>query len=81
MDKTIGIFGGGQPITKAKDFEKIDILKERAKAIYRIDELGQIRRSHENPEIMKLYKEFLGHPGSHLAHHLLHTTYTKKDIY
>jgi iron-only hydrogenase group A len=75
------IFGGGQPITKAKDFEKIDIFKERAKAIYRIDEQELLRRSHENPYIIKLYDEFLGEPGSHLAHKLLHTTYSKKEIY
>ncbi|OQC50441.1 MAG: NADP-reducing hydrogenase subunit HndC [Tenericutes bacterium ADurb.Bin024] len=75
------IFGGGQPITKAKDFEKIDVLKERAKALYRIDQSGKIRRSHENPHVLKLYEEFLGHPGSHLAHKLLHTTYSKKDVY
>ena len=75
------IFGGGQPITKAKDFEKIDIFKERAKALYKIDEEVVLRRSHENPYIIKLYDEFLGKPGSHLAHKLLHTTYSKKEVY
>lgn len=75
------IFGGGQPITKARDFEKINIFKERAKAIYRIDEEVIIRRSHENPFVIKLYEEFLGSPGSHVAHHLLHTTYSKKEVY
>ena len=73
--------GGGQPIVKAKDFEKIDVRKERAKALYQIDKDIKVRRSHENQSVIKLYKEFLGQPGSELAHKLLHTTYSKKDIY
>lgn len=73
--------GGGQPIVKAKDFEKIDVRKERAKALYQIDHDHQVRRSHENQSVIKLYKEYLGEPGSELAHKLLHTTYSKKDVY
>ena len=75
------VFGGGQPITKAKDFEKIDVRKERAKALYQIDSSGSIRRSHENPHVIKLYEEYLDKPGSKLAHKLLHTTYSRKDVY
>jgi iron-only hydrogenase group A len=75
------VFGGGQPITKAKAFEKIDIRKERAKALYQIDSDVKLRRSHENPYIIKLYEEYLGKPGSKLAHKLLHTTYSKKEVY
>ena len=63
--------GGGQPIVKAKDFEKIDVRKERAKALYQIDKDIKVRRSHENQSVIKLYKEFLGQPGSELAHKLL----------
>ena len=40
-----------------------------------------IRKSHENPYIRKLYEEFLGEPGSHKAHELLHTGYTPRENY
>lgn len=75
------VFGGGQPITKASIFEGLDIRKERAKALYSIDSAGSVRRSHENPNIIKLYQEYLGEPGSKLAHKILHTHYSKKEIY
>uniref|UniRef100_A0A7V4KEK6 4Fe-4S dicluster domain-containing protein n=1 Tax=Fervidobacterium pennivorans TaxID=93466 RepID=A0A7V4KEK6_FERPE len=68
------IGGGGQP--KSLD---PDILKKRAQAIYTIDELSVLRRSHENPDIIKLYEEFLEKPNSHIAHHLLHTHYTDRS--
>ena len=44
-------------------------------ALYRADAGLPIRKSHQNPSIQKLYEEFLGEPGSHCAHTLLHTTY------
>ena len=71
--------GGGQPIQPqyVKNFE--DIRVARAKALYSIDEASVIRKSHENPEIKAIYKEFFGEPGSHLAHEILHTTYVKRD--
>ena len=71
--------GGGQPIHPQyiKNFE--DIRVARAKALYSIDEASVIRKSHENPEIKAIYKEFFGEPGSHLAHEILHTTYVKRD--
>ncbi|MBO8160210.1 MAG: iron hydrogenase small subunit [Thermosipho sp. (in: Bacteria)] len=68
------IGGGGQP--KSLD---PDILKKRANAIYSIDERSTLRRSHENPDVQKLYAEFLEHPNSHLAHELLHTYYTDRS--
>ncbi len=68
------IGGGGQPYHHGD----IGILKKRAAAIYREDEGKAIRKSHENPFIIKLYKEFLGEPGSELAHKLLHTHYFDK---
>lgn len=73
------IGGGGQPLHHGN----IEILKARAAAIYREDAGKQIRKSHENPEIIQLYKEFLGQPMSEKAHHLLHTEYfdKKKKIY
>jgi len=73
--------GGGQPIIKAKQFEKTDARKQRAKALYQIDFEGITRRSHENYYVNKLYEDFLGEPGSDLAYKLLHTTYSKKDVY
>lgn len=73
------IAGGGQPIVDAKTSEKIDIKKERAKAIYTEDEAQTVRKSHKNPYIVALYEEFLGKPNSHLAHELLHTHYIKRS--
>lgn len=68
------IGGGGQPYSLDKD-----ILEKRMKGIYTIDELSVIRKSHENPSIKRLYEDFLGEPNSHLAHELLHTTYTDRS--
>ncbi|MDY0255002.1 MAG: NADH-dependent [FeFe] hydrogenase, group A6 [Tenuifilaceae bacterium] len=74
------IGGGGQPLHHGNS----DILKARSAAIYREDAGKPIRKSHENPYIIKLYEEFLGKPMSEKAHHLLHTHYFDKgtkDIY
>ncbi|MDP4289821.1 MAG: NADH-dependent [FeFe] hydrogenase, group A6 [Bacteroidota bacterium] len=65
------IGGGGQPYHHGDT----SILKARFKAIYREDAGKTIRKSHENPYIIQLYKEFLGKPCSELSHHLLHTKY------
>jgi len=65
------IGGGGQPYHHGD----AEILKKRQKAIYREDSNKTIRKSHENPYIVKLYEEFLGQPLSEKAHHLLHTEY------
>ena len=72
--------GGGQPQVHANIRNNVDIRAERAKALYTLDKGMKIRKSHENPEIQTLYKEYLGKPGSHLAHELLHTTYVKRKI-
>ena len=71
--------GGGQPIVSAKDRMDKDIRVERAKAIYSEDKNLPIRKSHDNPYIKKLYEEYLGEPGSHKAHGLLHTHYIARD--
>ncbi|MBC7124607.1 MAG: iron hydrogenase small subunit [Bacteroidales bacterium] len=73
------IGGGGQPLHHGNSA----IIKARMEAIYREDAGKPIRKSHENPYIVKLYEEFLGKPMSEKAHHLLHTHYfsKKKDIY
>ncbi len=69
------IGGGGQPIHHGDS----SILKARTKAIYAEDAGKPIRKSHENPYIIKLYEEFLGKPMSEKAHHLLHTAYFDKS--
>ena len=75
------IMGGGQPIKSAKIQETVNVREKRAKAMYTIDEKSTIRKSHENPVVQKIYQEFLGEPGGHLAHELLHTHYEKKEKY
>lgn len=65
------IGGGGQPYHHGN----ADIIKKRQLAIYQEDKNKTIRKSHENPYILKLYEEFLGKPLSEKAHHLLHTEY------
>lgn len=75
------VMGGGQPIKSSKIRREIDVRKLRADGLYSIDEKSQIRKSHENPVVRKLYEEYLEKPGSYRAHKLLHTHYTKKDKY
>ena len=70
------IGGAGQPYHHGH----IEILKARRDALYAEDEGKQLRKSHENPDIQKLYKEFLGQPLSEKSHHLLHTHYFDKSI-
>ena len=67
--------GGGQPYHHGHS----EILGKRAAAIYAEDERKVIRKSHENPSIIRLYEEFLGEPGSKKAHSLLHTEYFPKS--
>ncbi len=69
------INGGGQPY----HFGNEEILQKRLEAIYKADTELPIRKSHQNPSIIKLYDEFLGEPGSHVAHKLLHTTYVDRS--
>ncbi len=75
------IMGGGQPIKSSKIRSKVDVRKLRADALYDIDEKSVIRKSHQNPVIKKIYKEFLEKPGSHIAHELLHTHYVEREKY
>lgn len=67
--------GGGQPIPT-----NADIRKKRAAAIYQEDMNKEIRKSHENPEIVNLYEDFLGRPLGEKSHHLLHTKYLDRSI-
>ncbi len=68
------INGGGQPFLHGDTA----LLEKRMKGLYTEDERKTLRLSHENPDIQKLYAEYLGEPGSEKAHHLLHTTYKQK---
>lgn len=70
------IGGGGQPIPTNEE-----IRKKRTEAIYAEDMSMEIRKSHENPEIIKIYKEFLKEPLGEVSHKLLHTTYKKRNHY
>ena len=72
--------GGGQPQVPGSVRNTVDIRAERAKALYSQDAAMPLRKSHENPAIIKLYEEYLGKPGSHKAHEILHTTYVKRKI-
>lgn len=70
------IAGGGQPIPATAE-----VKKKRMEAIYRADRDMPVRKSHENPAIQQLYKEFLGKPLGEKSHHLLHTHYTARGKY
>ena len=72
------VTGGGQPIVPARVQMVTNVKAERAKALYSEDEKLAIRKSHKNPDIIKLYDEYLEKPGSHKAHELLHTHYTAR---
>ena len=63
--------GGGQPIHDGEEYAA-----RRAPVLYEYDRRMSIRFSHENPQILKLYEEFLGKPRSETAHHLLHVERT-----
>ena len=67
------IGGGGQPIGTTNA-----VRKKRIQALYELDRSLPLRKSHENPEIITIYKEFFGQPLSHKSHELLHTTYSEK---
>lgn len=73
--------GGGQPIQPSEVRSWIDLRAERAKAIYEEDESLPLRKSQDNPNVKRLYKEYFDHPGSHRAHELLHTHYTPRENY
>ena len=65
------IDGAGQPLHHGNS----DVIKARWEAIYQADREMPIRKSHENPSIQAIYKEFLGEPCGHKSHELLHTHY------
>ncbi|WP_423364270.1 NADH-dependent [FeFe] hydrogenase, group A6 [Mycoplasma sp. P36-A1] len=69
------IAGGGQPYTHGN----LEVIEKRMQATYQIDSDKTIRESHKNPDIIKLYEDFLDKPGSHKAHELLHTHFISRD--
>ncbi len=73
--------GGGQPIVPASVRNNEDVRALRAAGLYNDDENLPVRKSHKNPDIKAIYDEFFGEPGSHKAHHILHTGYTERTKY
>ena len=79
------IAGGGQPYVRPcflpnEDSDILDTFRQkRAQALYSEDERQVLRQSHNNPQIRKLYEDYLERPNSHKAHELLHTTYQARE--
>lgn len=71
------VSGGGQP-KLLMDTDREEAYAARRAATFAHDRELAYRKSHENPAIKKIYEEFLEEPNSHIAHHLLHTTYCNK---
>lgn len=67
------IGGGGQPIPT-----DLEIRAKRISGIYTADQRMELRKSHENPAVQQLYKDFLGRPLGHRSHELLHTHYVAR---
>lgn len=73
--------GGGQPIQHAVVRNFVDLRARRAAALYEADKDMSLRKSHESEAVKRLYAEFLGEPGSHKAHEVLHTSYVARPKY
>lgn len=71
------IVGGGQP----RVADRSAAWTARRAGLYSVDEGKKLRKSHENPAIIEVYKTYLGAPLGEKAHHLLHTTYTPRGRY
>ena len=65
--------GGGQPIHEGKEMAAV-----RGDKLWNLDARAAIRFSHENPDVLDLYKDYLGKPNSHRAHELLHVDHLAK---
>lgn len=74
------INGGGQPQVPGYVRNTVDVRAKRAEVLYNIDKANTLRQSHKNPAVIELYETYLGEPGSHKAHELLHTTYVKRTV-
>ena len=73
--------GGGQPIQHAVVRNFVDLRARKAAALYEADKDMPLRKSHESEAVKRLYAEFLGEPGSHKAHEVLHTSYVARPKY
>ena len=73
--------GGGQPLHPATVRSFTDLQSLRAKALYKQDSGMEFRKSHENPVLQEVYATYLGEPGGHKAHELLHCTYVPQKRY
>jgi len=71
--------GGGQPTQPASVRNFVDLKALRAAALYSEDAAKTVRKSHENPLLKKIYADYLGQPGGEKAHHILHTSFTKRE--
>lgn len=69
------VAGGGQPYHHGN----YEVVKKRQEAIYQEDRNKKLRKSHENPEILQLYKEYLGEPFGEVAHRLLYTHFEERE--
>ena len=72
--------GGGQPLQPASVRNSVDLRALRASVLYKADANMDLRKSHENSAVKKIYDEYLGKPGSHKAHEVLHTHYVKRGL-
>ena len=72
--------GGGQPYQPAVVRNNVDLRALRASVLYTADKKMNLRKSHENSAVKRLYEEFFEEPGSHQAHHILHTSYIKRGL-
>ena len=72
--------GGGQPTQPAKVRNTVDLRAKRAAVLYTADKNMNLRKSHENSAVKRLYDEYLGAPNSHKAHEILHTSYIKRGL-
>ena len=73
--------GGGQPLIDETKTTRDEVIKLRAKALYKADKESEFRKSHQNPQVKKLYDEFLQEPNGKKSHKMLHTHYTRKEVY
>ena len=72
--------GGGMPYVDYNEISREEVCKLRAKALYKNDENKQYRKSHKNPSIIKIYKEYFEKPNSHKAHEILHRSYKQRKF-
>ena len=72
--------GGGQPYQPASVRDTVDLRAVRAAVLYHADEAKDLRKSQDSSEVKALYDEFLGKPGGHKAHEILHTSYIKRGL-